>query len=58
MIGVAGFFLFFFALALGATLAEGRQTEKVTVSCLNQGGTWNPDGFCEKNLNVCEPQNI
>lgn len=58
LIGVTGFFLFFFALALGATLAEDRQTDKITARCMQEGGAWNPNGFCEKNLNVCEPQNI
>ncbi len=57
-LGVVSFFVFFFALTLGATLTENKNKELATLSCTEKGGIWNALGYCEKTVSVCSPQNL
>ncbi len=54
-LGVLVFFVFIFALTLGATLNDRQTRLAATEHCQNTGGVWNND-YCEKTVSVCEPQ--
>ncbi|MEK9174080.1 MAG: hypothetical protein AAB845_02335 [Patescibacteria group bacterium] len=55
-VGVLVFFVFVFALTLGATLNERQTRLAATTHCQNTGGVWSANDYCEKTVSVCEPQ--
>jgi hypothetical protein len=57
-LGIVSFFVFFFALTLGATLTDTKNQELAIASCSQDGGTWNTSGYCEKIASVCSPENM
>ncbi len=57
-LGVVSFFVFFFALTLGATLTDTRNQKLASTSCTQEGGTWNTSGYCEKMVSVCTPETL
>lgn len=55
-LGVLVFFVFIFALTLGATLTDRHSRLVATEHCQVTGGVWNTNNYCEKTSRVCEPQ--
>lgn len=58
VIGGLFFFVFVFALTLGATLNERQTLLAATTHCQNTGGVWNTNNYCEKTVSVCTPQSL
>jgi hypothetical protein len=56
--GVFTFFVFFFALTMGASLTERQNLIFATEQCTKTGGTWTSDSYCEKTISVCTPQTL
>ncbi|MCW1888368.1 MAG: hypothetical protein KIH67_002340 [Candidatus Moranbacteria bacterium] len=57
-LGVVSFFVFFFALTLGATLTDTKNQELASASCVQKGGIWSDSGYCEKTVSVCTPETL